>query len=426
MPAHRDDGDGLILGYRSTTRAKRSMGFVGTSSEGAPADSLFRYSGVGHLMSFGPTGSSKTTGPVICNALTHPGQLVSIECKGDVHEATWRQRQRMGQKVVLLDARDENEASGGFNPFDAYERMGGDHGVIARTMAAALITRGTRDEEFWLNWAETNLTAHIALILDTHEHGQRTLARLFDQLHADDVDLEIARQLDTHKARLSRAAYRGLAAYLQLPERETRPSVLGSTQQHVRLWDSDLVRRLTERTTFDLAALIDGQPMSLYIVVSPARLEALAPLLRMWLGGLTGALMTRRRRPEHRTLLLCDEIGALGRFDAFVGASTLLRSASVQLWTFWQNPAQLEIYGSHARTLVDNAGVLQLLGARNLRMATEFSALTGGLDAQEILAMGDDECLALVEGRQVERLRRIRYFEHPVLRELVPPDAQRL
>ena len=39
---------------------------------------------------------------------------------------------------------------------------------------------------------------------------------------------------------------------IQLPERETRPSVLGSTQQHVRLWDSDLVRRLTERTHPDV------------------------------------------------------------------------------------------------------------------------------------------------------------------------------
>lgn len=413
--------DGLILGYQHYPPAKsRPIGFTSEPRRAPVADALFRYCGAGHLMTFGPTGSSKTAGPAICNALVHPGQLLSVECKGDVYDATAEQRLRMGQKVVLLDARDDKDASGGFNPLDAYKLLGGDAGVVARTLAAALITRDKREQEFWLNWAENVLTAITALMLDLFEPPERTLSRLFDLLHSDDVDYNLARYLDTEKARLGRTAYRGLAAYLQLPDRETRPSVLGSTQQHVRLWDNELVRKLTERTTFDLDAFIAGEPMSIYIIVSPMRLEAMAPLLRLWLGALMAALMTRKRRLEHRTLLLCDEIGALGRFDAFVTASTLLRAYSVQLWTFWQNPAQLEIYGPHARTLVDNAGVLQLLGARNRRMAAEFAGLTGGLDADEILAMADDECLALVEGRTIERLRRVRYFDHPQLRRLAP------
>jgi TraM recognition site of TraD and TraG len=42
--------------------------------------------------------------------------------------------------------------------------------------------------------------------------------------------------------------------------------------------------------------------------------------------------------------MLCDEIGNLGRIDAFLTAATLLRSWGFTLWTFWQNLAQLQIW----------------------------------------------------------------------------------
>lgn len=54
---------------------------------------------------------------------------------------------------------------------------------------------------------------------------------------------------------------------------------------------------------------------------------------------------------------------------------TLLRSWGLTLWTFWQNAAQLQIYGTQANTLADNAGVIQAFGARNLRMAQDLANL---------------------------------------------------
>ena len=47
--------------------------------------------------------------------------------------------------------------------------------------------------------------------------------------------------------------------------------------------------------------------------------------------------MTRRERPKHRTLMLCDELGTRGYMQAFVTASTLLRSSGLQLWSVWPN-----------------------------------------------------------------------------------------
>ena len=122
----------------------------------------------------------------------------------------------------------------------------------------------------------------------------------------------------------------------------------------------------------DIDAFIAGKPMSLYIIVPPVRLAAYGPLLRMWIAGLILAMTLRKAPAKERTLMLCDEIGNLGRIDALVTAATLLRSWGLTLWSFWQNPDQMKIYGTQANTLVDNAGVIQVFGARNRRLAQDL------------------------------------------------------
>jgi type IV secretion system protein VirD4 len=135
--------------------------------------------------------------------------------------------------------------------------------------------------------------------------------------------------------------------------------------------------------------------------VPPYRLTSCAPLLRLWISGLLSALTRRTTQPANRTLLLCDEAGNLGRMDAFLTASTLLRASGLTLWSFWQNTAQLDLYGTQARTILDNAGVVQLFGARNRRAAQDFAALVGGVDPE----------LLLIEGGKPRFARRLRYFE---------------
>ena len=77
----------------------------------------------------------------------------------------------------------------------------------------------------------------------------------------------------------NKAALAGFNAFLQLPNEHTRPSVLGTTQTHLRLFDSDLIRRVTDTTSIDLAGLVSGEPMSIYIIVPPYRLAAYRPRL---------------------------------------------------------------------------------------------------------------------------------------------------
>jgi type IV secretion system protein VirD4 len=411
---------GLILG-RLSPPARIQVGFAAPQKAGRlqPSesdDSLITYRGDGHVITVAPTGTGKTAGSVICNALNHPGQLIVIDIKGDVYRATARRRREMGQKVHLLDLRDGEKAapSDALNPLDLARMCGSDLAAVARSFAAEFIDRTGRERDrFWNDWAETLIAAGAIWQLNDHPAGTGTMSGFHDLLTRDDPDYKIATMLD-NAAFSHPAAHAGFASYLQLPERETRPSVLGTVLQHLRFFDSRLVREATDTTTIDLAALVAGEPMTLYITVPPMRLSAFRPLLRCWLTGLLFLLTQRTRLPEHRTLMLCDEIGNLGRIDAFLTASTLLRGWGLTLWSFWQNIAQLEIYGDQARTIVDNAGVLQFFGARNRRMAEDFAALVGGIDADTIMAMRGGEQMLLVDGALVENSRTLRYYSEPM------------
>jgi len=239
---------------------------------------------------------------------------------------------------------------------------------------------------------------------------QRCIGTLFDLYNSEDVTYNIAGLLDAKDKVKDRSARAAFSSLLQLPDRETRPCVIGSVQTHLRLFDSDLIRGLTDKTTIDLDALIAGEPMSLYIKIPLMRLQAYRPLLRLWLSGLINAFSQRETVPKERTLMLCDEVGNFGRIESLLTVATLMRSWGLTLWTFWQTATQLQIYGAQANTLVDNAGVVQVFGARNYRMAQDLANLIGGISADEILRLPRDGQVLLVEGT-LKRSSQVRYYD---------------
>jgi type IV secretion system protein VirD4 len=395
----------LILGR--SIAAAGGMGFAAQAH--VKAGELVTYSGDGHLITFAPTGTGKTSGPVITNALKHPGQLIVLDMKGEVFAATAQARRAMGQEVCVVDLRDGSD-SGSLNPLDLAARCGTDPAATGRSFAAELIERGVDERDrFWNDWSETMIAGGAAWLLADCPAEERRLSSLFDLFTCDDVTYRLAVMLDKKEVQ-NRAAKAAFASFLQLADQSTRPSVLGSVQTHLRLFDSDLTRRLTDTTTMDLDGFLAGKPMSLYLIVPPLRLSAYRPLLRMWLSGLLLLLTQRRHPPKERTLMLCDEIGNLGRLEALLMATTLLRGGGLTVWSFWQNAAQLQIYGPQANTLLDNAGVIQIFGIRNYRMAQDLANVVGGISADALLGLPHNEQILLVESK-LQRCRQVRHYE---------------
>jgi type IV secretion system protein VirD4 len=85
------------------------------------------------------------------------------------------------------------------------------------------------------------------------------------------------------------------------------------------------------------------------------------------------------------------------------------------LWSFWQNVAQLQIYGSQANTLIDNAGVIQAFGAKNMRMAQDLANILGGMSAEHILNLPSNEQILLIDGK-LRRCKQARYYNDEFFR----------
>jgi type IV secretion system protein VirD4 len=395
----------LILGRKGAPA--RSFGF-GSKVLHDTGD-LLTYSGDGHLMTFAPTGAGKTSGPVICNALTHQGQLIVIDIKGEIYAKTADARRAMGQEVHVLDMSDRG-LPGSLNPLDLLMLGGTDFTALARSFGADLVERGEAErEKFWSDWAETLISAGIAWLLADNSPEKRRITALFDLFNNDQIDYNLAKMMDEENCVKERSAHAAFASYLQIDADMTRSGIMSSTQTHLRLFDSEMMRRLTDTSSMDVAALVLGEPMTIYIIVPPLRLKAYSPVLRVWLSSLIMAMTQRSELPAERTLMLCDEIGNIGRIDSFLTATTLMRSWGLTLWSFWQNVAQLQIYGAQANTLVDNAGVIQVFGARNLRMAQDLANIIGGVSAEQILSLTPEEQFLLIEGK-LTRGRQARYY----------------
>jgi hypothetical protein len=59
---------------------------------------------------------------------------------------------------------------------------------------------------------------------------------------------------------------------------------------------------------------------------------------------------------------------------------------------------------------VDNAGVIQVFGARNHRMAQDLANIVGGIAPDDILNLAQDQQILLIEGKPV-RCRQARYYD---------------
>jgi type IV secretion system protein VirD4 len=333
-----------------------------------------------------------------------------MDIKGELYAATARRRRDMGQKVYVLDMRD-GHASDALNPLDL-AAFGGESVASARSFAAELIDRPLDEKDpFWTNTSETVLAGGIAWLRDDCKPEECNLGKLYDIWNDSDTDYAIAVALD-NKTIKTPSAVAAFGGYLSLPDKETRPCVKGTVQTYLRFLDSPFVRRITDHTTIDIEGLLAGRSISIYIIVPPAKLLAYRPLLRLWISGLVMALTHREQEPEHKTLFLIDELGNLGKIEGLVTAFTLLRSFGVTIWGFLQNPSQLSIYGSHARTILDNAGVISVFGARNRQMAADFAGIVGG-DVDTIMDMDRDDQLLLIEGGRPILSRRLKYYADP-------------
>ena len=370
------------------------------------------YEGDGHLMTIAPTGAGKGVSVIIPNLLTYPGSVIAIDIKGELSQVTARRRREMGQRVVILDpfglVTDKTDA---LNPFDLFRLPGAD----AESDAEMLATQFAVDHSFSTDryWDDTGrgltagLIAHLATAEPLAERNPSALRRL---LYMDDLDYHLAVLLDKKEV-LNPLARDEFVAYLSAPSDKTRPCIRTTACTYMKCLGSAVVAKSLEKSTFDLEAVLAGEPITIYLVIPPEKLESHRAVLRAWVATLLATVLRRKKLPDLRTLFLVDEAAQLGAMPLLRTAMTLLRGYGLQCWTFWQDLGQLrQLYPNDWTTMVSNSAAMQIFGLPKHGTARTAWMEVLGEESRDLTRIPQGEMAVSFADTGIGRHRRANYL----------------
>lgn len=405
----------IILGRRLPQRSY-GIGFSRCFEQPAPemATELIRYNGDGHLITVAPTRSGKGVGTVIPNLLCYYGSVVVVDPKAEAYAITARRRREMGQTVVCLDPFGVTGAtSDSLNPLDIFQLTGADLESDAQALAEMLSSGSFSNKEpFWDIYGRA-LHSGVIAALPTDKPDERTMNQVVERLQNDDVVYNLAVFIDTMGKSMNEMGRREIAGVLSMPD-VTRGGVLATAQSFIKALMSPAVQRTLVSSSFSLQDLVDGRPMSIYLVIPPDRMISHRPLLRLWIGTLMKAILSRRTQPELKTLLLIDEAAQLGNFPLLETLITLAAGYGVWVHTIWQDLSQLRgNFPQTWETILNNCAVVQTFGIQNRRMAEQWSEILDHAVAA-LRGLERDEQILSIHGQSEVLCKRLCYYDDPL------------
>lgn len=421
----------LLVGYQTDTASSllqpvEIQGFHRSNqSTAASSGNLtpLHYDGSAHLMTVAPTGTGKGRSVVIPTLLTYPGAVVVLDPKGENYQVTARARREMGQQVIRLDPFSTCGPGGdSLNLMDVFDLPNVNLETEAQLMAE-LFSQGNKGfkEPFWDLMAQMLLAGVIGTVAATRPAHERTLATVRDLLFDHDTVYNMAVILDTVGKQIPKASYHQIAAFLSMPDQNTRPSVLATANAYLAPLLSEDVNRATSQSSFALSDFRDGKPLSIYIIIPPDKLISHRALIKLWTGVLLKTITSRDTIPDCPTLFMLDEAGQLGHFQYLYSIITLCRGYGLKCWTIWQDFQQLESnYPGDWQTLMNNCGALQFFGCKNIQMARRIETITG-IPLAQIQKLRPDQQVLVLDGEPMFS-RKVDYLSDPAYESRFDPN----
>lgn len=305
---------------------------------GTCEDSPVVWDGESHLLTVAPTRTGKSIMQIIPALLTYKGSVVVLDPKGEIysHTGRWRAENVGPVHVINPFGVPDIPATAAFNPLD-----GVTDSQSALELAEILYPR-THDEkqQFFENEAIAFLTAVVEFTARFAPDSHRNLGNIRDSITT--LDRSLLALVDTMADEAMPASIRNAALNFRTKTRETgQPRVLDSLNTHLRIWDSDGLRRATARTDFSFRDL-KGRPATVYLVLPFEKIAAYSTFVRMLFATALDAMLANHCKPDIPVLFVLDEFLTLDRDDRFVSALRTHAGAGVRLWFFLQDLPTLE------------------------------------------------------------------------------------
>ncbi len=247
--------------------------------------------------------------------------------------------------------------------------------VVATSLVAAPI--GGKDDYFSRRAREW---APCFLKFDLEVHGYTSFPSLYRLVTMIESDTDqwvtlLERMLVSRFQDVRQTASEILVKQQQVPKEFS--GIMGEIYSALSVLHDPLMRASLD-TGFSLKELIDPHRVVKVFLNAPAEyLADWAPIIRTFF---TVAMLYKSRAPSaERILLVVDEAGQLGRFDALLRAFTYGRGIGLRAWAVFQDVGQIaRLYGQPAvQSFLGSAQMRQFFGIRDLQTAQMVSAMLG-------------------------------------------------
>ena len=269
----------------------------------------------------------------------------------------------LGHRCIRLDPfgiAGPAATSHALNPFDFIDPNSPEFAEQVQMLVRAVVVQDDKQQPHWNAKAIELLSAFCYWVCAVEDKPfRRNLASTVDLL--SDKPLYEAGLKDMRHIKEFGGVVRKAATRMTWTESKELGSVASTLFRHLDWLMSPPVVAGLSRSTFDPRWLWDGKT-DVYLCVPHDRLNALAGLVRLWLGTIM-ELIGHSGDERHKVLFIVDECGHLGHQESIETAASLMRSYGVRLWLFFQSLEQLRTcYGDQAQKILDNCGHQMFFG----------------------------------------------------------------
>ena len=364
-----------------------------------------RHNGPEHIMVFAPTRSGKGVGLILPTLLAWEGSSIVLDIKGENWALTAGWRKSQGHSVLRFDPSDPSGASAAFNPLEEIRL----DTLLAipdvQNMAAMLVDpNGKGLEDHWSKAAFAMLGGAILHCCIMIRHSQkrtatlydlscmladesRTIKQLFEEMiatpHAD-----LLKEMFPHGEGAAEAhTFIASSAREMSNKAENEASgVVSTALTNLALYRDPVVALNTASCDFRIHDLMNHEkPVNLYLVISPADIDRMRPLLRLMVDMIVRRICAKMQFADgsskagykHRLLLLLDEFTSLGKLPIMEKALAYIAGYGGKVYIIVQDITQLNAVYGKDNALMANCHVRIAYAPNTIETAKTLSDMTG-------------------------------------------------
>ena len=360
-----------VLGWTKPS-AGCDFGFIKTAAANDDQQPI-NDAGEGHLITIAPTGAGKGRSAIIPTLLSYQGPVMVIDPKGENYQVTARRRQEMGQQVYKLDPFEMTGDDGdSLNLLDTFDSDASDNYDQAMALAELIMPGRSLQDPFWDDSARLLLATLILHVASARPPVLRNLGEVAYLINQSTEDI----QFDIKEMRKSKLEQvRRMAAGFTATEPKVWASILSTAKAATSLLNGNNFNAMSSHTSIPLEGIVRGDPISIYLILPPEKLDSHGRFLRLWIGCLMNQICKRRHRVPQPTLFILDEAAQLGTLKQLRRAITLLRGYGLRTWSFWQDLSQLQMLYPDWKTLYNNCRYVQTFGCTTAMLSASISEM---------------------------------------------------